>query len=122
MPPQDGPCAIVERLHCCLTQTEPASENGLHSRSGLKVRSSPLLLGASGLTLFSLYQLVDFRSAVMVSETSASEDGSLKERLRSGKPSSRSGRIRVPKELPARNEREPYGLISRRREAVPSAS
>jgi hypothetical protein len=85
-----------------------ASVIGLHSRSGLKVRPSPLLLGASDLTLFFLYQLVDFRSALMVSETSASEDGSLEERLRGGKPSSRSGRSRMPKELPARNEREPF--------------
>jgi hypothetical protein len=58
----------------------------------LKVRSSTLLLGASDLTLFLLYQLIDFRSALMVSETSASEAGSLEERLRNGKPSSRSGR------------------------------
>ena len=58
-------------------------------------RPSPLLLGASDLTLFPFYQLVDFRSALMVSETSASEDGSLEERLRGGKPSSRSGRSRL---------------------------
>ena len=71
------------------------SGNGLHSRSGLKVRSSPLLLGASDLALFPLYQLVDFRLTLMVSETSASETGSLEERLRSGKPSSRFGRSRT---------------------------
>ena len=52
----------------------PAFVFGLHSRSDLKVRPSPLLLGASGLTLFPFYQLVDFRSALMVSETSASEN------------------------------------------------
>jgi hypothetical protein len=40
----------------------------------------------------------------MVSETSASEDGSLEERLRGGKPSSRSGRSRMPKEQPTPNE------------------
>jgi hypothetical protein len=56
---------------------------------------STLLLGASDPTLFALYQLVDFRSALMVSETSAPEDGSLEERLRGGKPSSRSGRSRL---------------------------
>ena len=77
MPPQDGPCLIVERLHCCLTQTEPASENGLHSRSGVKDRPSTLLLGASDLTLLLLCQLVASWSAMMVSETSASEAGSL---------------------------------------------
>jgi hypothetical protein len=43
----------------------------------LKVLPSPLLLGASDLTLFPLHQLVDFKSALMVSETAASEDGSL---------------------------------------------
>ena len=52
--------------------------------------------GASDLTLFLLYQLIDFRSALMVSETSAPEDGSLEERPRGGKPSSRSGRPRTP--------------------------
>jgi hypothetical protein len=62
----------------------------------LKDHPSPLLLGASDLTLFPLHQLVDFKSALMVSETSASEDGSLEERLRGGKPSSRSGRPRTP--------------------------
>jgi len=78
----------------------PAFVFGLHSRSGLKVRPSPLLLGASGLTLFPFYQLVASCSVMMVSETSASEDGSLEERLLGGKPSSRSGRSRMPKERP----------------------
>jgi len=85
----------VEQFHPSLSHVESASENGLHSRSGLKVRPSTLLLGASDLTLSPLYQLVDFRSALMVSETSASEDGNLEERLRGGKPSSRSGRSRL---------------------------
>jgi hypothetical protein len=77
------------------SSAEFAPENGLHSRSGLTNRPSPLLLGASDLTLFPLHQLVDFKSALMVSETSASEDGNLEERLRGGKPSSRSGRPRA---------------------------
>ena len=64
--------------------------------------------GASDLTLFPLHQLEDIRSAMMVSGTSASESGSLEERLLGGKPSSRSGRSRMPEELPTRNEREPY--------------
>jgi hypothetical protein len=58
----------------------------------LNLRSSTLLLGASDLTLFTFYQLAASASALMVSETSASEDGNLEERLRGGKPSSRSGR------------------------------
>jgi len=58
----------------------------------LKVRSSPLLLGASVFTLPALYPLVASQSAMMVSEKPASEDGDLEERLRGGKPSSRSGR------------------------------
>ena len=66
---------------------------------------SSLLLGASDLTLFPLYQLVDFESAWMVSETSASEDGSLEERLRGGKPSSRSGRPRILGDSPYRRIR-----------------
>ncbi len=49
-------------------------------------------LGASDLTLHTLHQLEDFRSALMVSGASASEDGTLEKRLRGGKPSSRSGR------------------------------
>ena len=57
-----------------------------------EVRKAFPFLGASDLTLFPLYQLVDFRLALMVSETSAPEDGNLEERLRGGKPSSRSGR------------------------------
>jgi hypothetical protein len=77
-----------------MREAESAPENGLHSRSGLMNHPSTLLLGASDLTIFSLHQLVDFQSALMVSETSASEDGSLEERLRGGKPSSRSGRPR----------------------------
>jgi len=51
-------------------------------------------LGASDFTLFPLHQLEDFRSALMVSEASASENGSLEKRLRGGKPLSRSGRPR----------------------------
>jgi len=38
---------------------------------------STLLLGASDLALFPLHQLVDVKSAWIVSETSASEDGNL---------------------------------------------
>jgi hypothetical protein len=64
-----------------------AARKRLRSRSGLNLRPSPLLLGASDLTLFPFYQLVASRSALMVSETSASEDGNLEERLRGGKPS-----------------------------------
>jgi len=77
------------------------------STNKVKVLRAFPFLGASDLRLFVLYQLVVFRSALMVSETSASENGSLEERLRGGKPSSRSGRSRMPKDIPSRNEREP---------------
>ena len=43
------------------------------STNKINVLKAFLWLGASDLTLFVLYQLVDFRSALMVSETSASE-------------------------------------------------
>jgi len=66
---------------------------------------STLLLGASDLSLLPLYQLVASWSAMMVSETSASEDGTLEERLRGAKPSSRSGRPRSPAGRQRRRER-----------------
>ena len=43
----------------------------------IKVLRAFPFLGASDLTLFVLHQLMGFMSALMVSETSASEDGSL---------------------------------------------
>ena len=48
----------------------PASTSaiGLHSRAGLKDRLSTFFLGASDLTLFVLYQLVVYESALIVSE------------------------------------------------------
>ena len=42
--------------------------------------------GASDFTLHTLHQLEDFRSALMVSGASASEDGTLEKRLRGGNP------------------------------------
>ena len=82
-------------------------------------RPSSLLLGASDLTLLPLHQLVVFKSALMVSETSASASGSLEERLRGGKPSSRSGRSRLrpaikqsraKEQTVRRSENRPAGL------------
>jgi hypothetical protein len=54
-----------------------------------------------------LHQLEDFKSALMVSGASASEDGSLEKRLRGGKPSSRSGRslMRTVKQYQEANKR-----------------
>jgi len=46
----------------------------LETTRNLYIRPSTLLLGASDLMLFPLHQLVDFKSALMVSETSAPEN------------------------------------------------
>ena len=62
------------------------------STNKVNVLKAFLWLGASDLTLLRLHQLEDFGLALMVSGASASEDGNLEERLRSGKPSSRFGR------------------------------
>ena len=52
-------------VSCRLTRTGSASENGLPSRSGLKDRLSTFFLGASDLTIHTLHQLEDFRSALI---------------------------------------------------------
>jgi hypothetical protein len=82
---------VVEQCLFCLSSLgaddRAVARKRLRSRSGLNFRPAALLLGASDLTLFSFYQLVASGSALRVSETSASEDGILEERLRGGKPS-----------------------------------
>jgi len=78
-----------------LTLRFPASGNGLHSRSGLKDRPSTLLLGALASWIFDLSPCSSIGVAGLLN-LGARESGTLEERLRGGKPSSRSGHSPIP--------------------------